>query len=313
MFSAQKKLKAPQLAEQAKAMAATDSEIPLKRIDLTAEVIEIFTIFTLKQTYSNNTDEGFDVEYLFPVLAQSCIMSFEAATDGQVYKGTVELKKKVEERVKELSEAGLPSVTAQHLQDCNDVIKLNIGNLQPGQDMTITIQTSIKLDAITSTAFRLIVPIVLMDRKVKAPSPAPGEREAGPRPANLQSLVTYQLSASYTISFKLIIHKGNLADASLVHMSGYSKDDFKPEADEDRAIYTLREDVTKYPNTDIVILFKREDPNLKTEKVVNSEVPQIITLNKVAVRDEQGGIVQNNRLPVCAFSNFIINPDSKVL
>ena len=53
------------------------------------------------------------MEYLFPVMAQSCIINFQAELGNSVYLGTVELKKKVEERQKELHEAGIPTVTAQ--------------------------------------------------------------------------------------------------------------------------------------------------------------------------------------------------------
>ena len=177
--------------------------------------------------------------------------------------------------------------------------------------MVITIQMSVKVDAITSSAHRLISPVVLLDRSSPSTADTKKAGNTSTKPSSAsQSQGQFLLTPSYTFSFTLIINKGNFHDASLVHITGYTKDEFHHQTDEESAIYKLKEDVTRYPNSDIIVHL-REDSNKFVEKARASEVPQILTLNKVRFCPE-GKTTKKVKFPICAFANFIIQPNGSV-
>lgn len=143
-------------------------------------------------------------------------------------------------------------------------MKLSIGNLQPQQEITITIKMSVKIEAVTSSAYRLIIPIVLMER-LPPPATKQGEMSLDTSAQPKKSEVKFQLAPSSPFHFKFTINKAGFHDVGLVHMSGLTKDEFRQESTEDQITFTLKEDVVHYPTVDIVILYKR-DQRLETRE-----------------------------------------------
>lgn len=310
MFLARKQKSEPvALVANAKEIMGLNADVTLNKVDLVTEVIDCFAIMTLRQTYTNNSKEALDVEYSFPVLAQSCLLEFLAETDDQVYKGTVELKQKVEQRVKELHAAAVPTITAEHTQDKRETVKLSIGNMQPEQQITVSIKMSTKIEAVTSSGYRLIIPIVLMER-LPMPTLTGDGKVSASSTQERKTESKFQLTPSSPFTFKVIINKDGFHDVLLVHMNGISKDEYEFSSTEEQAVFRLKDSIVHYPTTDIAILYRRESREMKAEKInTSSSVPQYATLYKVSKSADL--VSDGSFFPACAYSNFMIAPNGK--
>ena len=59
-------------------IASGEMSIPLKKINCNAEVTDNFGLYTLTQHYCNDSNAEIKVKYLFPIPANSAIISFNA-------------------------------------------------------------------------------------------------------------------------------------------------------------------------------------------------------------------------------------------
>ena len=306
--------KQPTIQELEKKLSANlnyNSDVPLKKVDITAEVIENFAIISLVQVYKNYDPENpkndklaaVDVEYVFPVLAQSCIISFQAEIGGNIYLGTVDLKEKVHQREQELHDKGISTVKAEYLHDWLDVVKLSIGNLQPNQEIKITFKFSLKVDSFNSTDGRLIIPMVILNRTKpiqKEPKLEDCKEEENEQIGEFKAEIEYG-TPSYEFSLRLIINREENHNPDIASMSGFQKEDFDLQTEAKRVTYTLKTSPIRLPNRDFIIRYKAN----------SGKIPKQQPLHKICHSPADLKEGKPPKIDSCAFSSFVIPPNSK--
>lgn len=296
-----------QLSARAKGLTGDNANIPLKHFDLTIRVLGELATTELEQYYTNDNDYPINVEYLFPVMEYSCLLDFTAVTNDEVFVGKVDLKAKVEEKQQQLKNEGLTHTVVSHFKDHQDILRIEIGNLGPRQTLRIKLTFSLKLERITSSACKLFVPVVLLDRptKVNSSNQAVMSKKAK-MPKYEENIKTTLDGGTYTFTFKIIIFKDGPQDIALHCMTTYSNDDFTAKADAEKVMFSLNKPTI--PNNDVELLFKRisEVQTANPDKIPNRIIAQLLPF-----KGDYSLVGSSATLPWCASATFIIPPKSR--
>jgi len=67
------------------------TQVPLKRVAVEAEVLDLACSTTIKHTYQNTEKKAVEAVYCFPVEEGAAVYDFEIETDGKTLKGIVEV------------------------------------------------------------------------------------------------------------------------------------------------------------------------------------------------------------------------------
>ena len=301
------------LFSAALSMTGERREIPLKNIDLKVEVRDIFAILTLEQTYLNSEDQAVEVEYLFPIMAHSCILDFQAEIGKQVYDGKVYLKEKVDELRKKLHQENKPTVTAHQQTDFQEVVRLNIGILQPKEELIIRIKMSAKFDLFSGNLHRLFVPLVFGDRNsfniVSDQKDEPNSPQSSP---SNEHLLCLDPNPPYSFSFTLMFNKFSTDEEGPLHyISGFSpQGDFSTTIGKDTVIYFLNDQRKRYPNTDIIVHMRRRVSTVYIERKSSWKDQSPLTLNQVRFSPDRY-MKMPLKFPTCAFANIVVQPEGR--
>lgn len=294
------------LSARAKGLTGENANIPLKHFDLTIKVLGELATTELEQVYTNDSAEPINVEYLFPVNAYSCLISFNAVTNDELFVGKIDLKQQVEEKQQKLKEEGMTHTVVSQFRDNQDVLKIEIGNLGAGQTLRINFVFSLKLERVTSSACKLFVPVVLLDRPTKVNSPTQAVMQKKNPGIKYEDSIKPTLDAgTYTFSFKIIIFKDAPQDILLHCMSTYSTDDFTAKPDPEKVVFTLNKPTI--PNNDIELFFKRVNliQEANPEKVPNRVIAQLVPF-----KGDYSLAGSEFSIPWCASATFMIPPRS---
>lgn len=138
--------------------------VPLEHISYSGRIESGVARMSLVQTYSNPFSTPIDVTYQFPLLENLVFESFEAKFGDTVVKGQVKEKQQArreyEQNVQQGNQAALGSTAAA----TTDIMKIEIGNVPPGQQVLLTLTYDAPLDSVYEGNWEFKIPSTLTPR-----------------------------------------------------------------------------------------------------------------------------------------------------
>ena len=136
--------------------------LPLGSVDIQARVAGRVAEVTVKQVFRNNLKEHMEAVYIFPLAAGSAISSFNMKVGDRVIKGLVQERAEARRQYQQALVVGKRAALME--QERDDVFTVQVGNLPPGEEVTIEIVYSERLPFFENGASELRLPLVVAPR-----------------------------------------------------------------------------------------------------------------------------------------------------
>lgn len=136
--------------------------LPLAAVDIDAKVVNQIAHVNIKQTFHNDCTEHLEAVYIFPLAPGSAVFSFIMKVGDRVIKGIV--KERGEARMQYQQAVSEGKRAALMEQERDDVFTVQVGNLPPGEDITVEISYSEKLPFFETGYNELRLPLVVGPR-----------------------------------------------------------------------------------------------------------------------------------------------------
>ncbi len=167
--------------------------VPLRGVSISAEVIDVASKVTVVQRYKNDEKKPIEATYCFPLEEGSAVCGFEVRIGDRLIQGEVEER---EMAFKKYDEAMAQGDGAYLLdQEKPNIFVASVGNLNPGQEATVSITYVAELSVIDDQ-IRLMIPTTVSPRYAPADAD-PIKIDVISPPTSLQ--VPYGLSLSVCI------------------------------------------------------------------------------------------------------------------
>ncbi len=111
--------------------------LPLKNIKYKVNIDNNLAKVELSQYYENTFDFKIETDYYFPISPDATFDSFRAMIDDKTLIGEVKDKTEAKQEYQENLEAGNTVAYSDFDPNSPDIMNLKIGNLLPGQKLTI--------------------------------------------------------------------------------------------------------------------------------------------------------------------------------
>ncbi|KRW99058.1 hypothetical protein PPERSA_11659 [Pseudocohnilembus persalinus] len=115
-------------------------EIPLKFIDYNIQINDSIAEIEIKQVYQNNMENNIQTQYYFAISPTAVFTELEAKINGQILKGTIKEKKQAKQEYDDAIKQGKEAAYAEIVEEVHDIMKLQLGNLGPNQQIEITLK-----------------------------------------------------------------------------------------------------------------------------------------------------------------------------
>lgn len=133
--------------------------LPLARMDITAKVGGCFADVRITQVFRNDHSDPLEAVYTFPMPGAAAVSSFEMRAAGRTIFGVVAEREEARGRYDEALDQGRSAGLLE--QERDDVFTLQVGNIPPNEDVTITLGYSEPLTLFESGSTELRLPLVL--------------------------------------------------------------------------------------------------------------------------------------------------------
>ena len=138
--------------------------LPLASVDIGARVINRVAQVTVKQVFRNNLSEHLEAVYIFPLAPGSAIFSFDMKVGDRVIKGVVQERAEARRQYQQALQDGKRAALME--QERDDVFTVQVGNLPPGEEVTIEISYSERLPFFENGSSELRLPLVVAPRYI---------------------------------------------------------------------------------------------------------------------------------------------------
>jgi Ca-activated chloride channel homolog len=140
----------------------TKRALPLAGVDISAQVADRVASVTVKQTFKNDYAEHLEAVYIFPLSGGCVVSDFEMRVGTRVVKGEVQERAKARIEYQNAIQAGKRAALLE--QERDDVFTMNVGNIPPDEEITITVTYSERLSFFESGRTELRLPLVVAPR-----------------------------------------------------------------------------------------------------------------------------------------------------
>ena len=139
-------------------------KLPLKSVDVTGRVAERLAHVTVTETFTNPYSEHLEAVYIFPLSGGCTVSSFELKVGDRVIKGIVEERAAARAQYAEALQTGKRAALLE--QERDDVFTVQVGNLPPGEEVTVVITYSEKLAYFEDGTTEIRLPLVVAPRYI---------------------------------------------------------------------------------------------------------------------------------------------------
>ncbi|XP_026634888.1 von Willebrand factor A domain-containing protein 5A-like [Microtus ochrogaster] len=138
--------------------------VPLKSISVTLSINDFVASVSATLNYENEEKVPLEAIFVFPMDEDSAVYSFEALVDGK--KIVAELQEKMEAHsiYEDAFSQGYQAYLLEEDDYSRDVFSCNVGNLQPGAKVAVTLRYVQELPLETDGALRYVLPAILNPR-----------------------------------------------------------------------------------------------------------------------------------------------------
>jgi Ca-activated chloride channel family protein len=149
--------------------------LPLKALEIEARIVGLVAETTLRETFVNAFPEPLEAVYIFPLPPSAAVTQFTMTAQGRRVEGTLMERTAAHEAYREALRDGHRAALAE--QDRQDVFTISVGNLPPGEAVTVDLRLASRLPCEDGeVTFRF--PLVVAPRYIPG-RPLPGERMGG--------------------------------------------------------------------------------------------------------------------------------------
>jgi Ca-activated chloride channel family protein len=138
--------------------------LPLQGVDIHAKVVDRVAEVTIKQVFRNSHNEHLEAVYIFPMAAGSAVSNFTMHVGDRKIKGVVQERAEARQQYQQAVAAGKRAALLE--QERDDVFTVQVGNLPPGEEITIEITYSERLPFFEDGKTELRLPLVVAPRYI---------------------------------------------------------------------------------------------------------------------------------------------------
>nr|BAE23178.1 unnamed protein product [Mus musculus] len=138
--------------------------VPLKNISVTLSINEFVAAVVATLNYENEEKVPLEATFVFPMDEDSAVYSFEALVDGKKIVAELQDKMKAHSEYEEALSQGHQAYLLEEDDYSRDVFSCNVGNLQPGAKVAVTLRYVQELPLETDGALRYLLPAILNPR-----------------------------------------------------------------------------------------------------------------------------------------------------
>ncbi|MGV8119517.1 MAG: VIT domain-containing protein [Candidatus Xenobiia bacterium LiM19] len=138
--------------------------LPLSRVDIKARVAERIAEVTVTEVFQNGYTEHLEAVYIFPVAGGAAVSAFEMQVKDRIIKGIVEERAEARRQYRQAVEEGRRAALLEKERD--DVFTVQVGNLPPGEEVTIRLTYSERLPFFEDGTTEIRLPLVVAPRYI---------------------------------------------------------------------------------------------------------------------------------------------------
>jgi Ca-activated chloride channel family protein len=136
--------------------------LPLASVQLRARVIDRVAEVDVEQKFANTISEAMEAVYIFPLAGGSAVSKFEMQVGARVLRGRVEERAEARKQYQEALEQGKRAALLE--QERDDVFTVQVGNIAPGEEITVRLTYSERLPFFEDGRTELRLPLVVAPR-----------------------------------------------------------------------------------------------------------------------------------------------------
>ncbi|XP_052044618.1 von Willebrand factor A domain-containing protein 5A-like isoform X2 [Apodemus sylvaticus] len=173
----------------------TDSKepVPLKSISVNLSINDFVAAVAATLNYENEENIPLEAVFVFPMDEDSAVYSFEALVDGKKIVAELQDKMKAHRKYEDALSQGHQAYLLEEDDYSRDVFSCNVGNLQPGAKVAITLRYVQELLLERDGALRYVLPAILNPRYQLT-------EQSGKSCLNIQSPIVPLKDLPYTLS-----------------------------------------------------------------------------------------------------------------
>ena len=145
--------------------------LPKKTVDLVPtnitydiDLVDGLANVNICQTFTNRTDKFLELQYTFSISPNACLHKFAAVFAKKRMDGAVKEKEEARKEFKEAVQQGKQAALGEVEAESKDIFRLQIGNIDPGESVTIELSYSEELTLTMNTFYQFTLPTKLNPR-----------------------------------------------------------------------------------------------------------------------------------------------------
>nr|XP_027786422.1 von Willebrand factor A domain-containing protein 5A-like isoform X2 [Marmota flaviventris] len=138
--------------------------VALKSISVTLSIHEFVACVSATLNYENEEKVPLEASFVFPMDEDSAVYSFEALVDGKKIVAELQDKMEAQHKYEDALSQGQEAYLLEEDSDSRDVFCCNVGNLQPGSKVELTLRYVQELPLDADGALRYVLPAILNPR-----------------------------------------------------------------------------------------------------------------------------------------------------
>ncbi|XP_048199992.1 von Willebrand factor A domain-containing protein 5A [Perognathus longimembris pacificus] len=145
-------------------LAGQNKPVALKSISVELSICEFVASVSATLNYENEENVPLEAFFVFPMDEDSAVYSFEALVDEKRIVAELQDKMKAHQKYEEALAQGYQAYLLEEDACSRDVFRCNVGNLQPGAKVALTLKYVQELPLEADGALRYVLPAVLNPR-----------------------------------------------------------------------------------------------------------------------------------------------------
>jgi Ca-activated chloride channel family protein len=138
--------------------------LPLASVDISANVVDRIASVTVVQKFVNQLKEPIEAVYIFPLAGSSSVSRFQMQVGERVIEGLIKERAVARQEYQAAVDEGKRAAILE--QERDDVFTAQVGNIMPGEEITVTIVYSERLAYFASGHTEIRLPLVVAPRYV---------------------------------------------------------------------------------------------------------------------------------------------------
>jgi Ca-activated chloride channel family protein len=140
------------------------ASLPLAGVRISARVADRVAEVSMVQTFRNPFAEALEAVYIFPLAGGSAVSAFEMKVGGRTIQGLCKERGQARRDYQEAIQQGKRAALLE--QERDDVFTVQVGNLPPGEEVTVKLVYSERLPFFEDGATELRLPLVVAPRYI---------------------------------------------------------------------------------------------------------------------------------------------------